>query len=530
MARKNKDNSTSAKGNYELVPAGLFSLAHGGLGLWVRYVKNPNRILVKEISPRHIIIQCPDRDLCLVSNIHHANGFRPMSGNWDKFVNLSLFHDVNSADLDMPYFMVNYTQAVGKEDKTANNRLNDTRNFEDKHTKIISDSGGFQILAGRTDYLDPLKIVEWYNSNVDIGLVLDIPTFTDTKGLFDRLAKIQKANTRVMLENKRESLELMNIFHGHTPEEVQRFRSIVEEDEINRLAIGASYFDTMMSSLGKVATLMQTGRKYEHYHMLGVANIKQVYPLMLMAKNGFAKEITSDASTWLQESTSKGYYHQEHIAEPPGFIKMFDKVNSPSPYNTLPCNCAVCENIKYTDVLSVLNGNVTTFILAHHNMFAYNALCKAMKGIIAEASLGDVKDLVRRQFRTRSGKEEAIKCLDFVDEIARNGIDHAYRKFSLYLKTMKTNLDSSTTLFGDVVNPSEAEEREAEEANAKGNRERTLRLCEIYEGNLTAKHGKVNKTKDSKGHMKASSSAKKRKTKVKPAKKVKGNGKDTKSS
>ncbi|QJT71185.1 TGT domain-containing protein [Vibrio phage vB_VcorM_GR11A] len=507
--------SSKPRGEYNLVPAGLFSINHAGMGLYVRYTKNPNRIEVKEISPRHVYIKCPDRDLYLVSAAHHASHLRPSAGTYDKYVNLSLFHDLNAEDHNIPYTMVNYTQAIGKEDKTHCNRLNDPRPMDEKKIKIISDSGGFQILSGRTDYIDAAEIIKWYNENVDIGLVLDIPTVTQDPELFKRLARIQQKNTQLMLDNKRENMELMNIFHGYTPEDMAEFRAITETPEIKRLAIGASYFDTMMSSLGKIAETMHTGMKYDQYHMLGVANLKQVYPLMYMAKKGFAKEITSDASTWLQESTSKGYYHQEHIAEPPGFLKMFDKVNSPSPHNTLPCNCAVCSNIKYTDALSVINGNVTTFALAHHNMYAYNNLVLAMRDIIGEGSKRDIKDLVSKQFRTRSGKDEALKTFDFIDSIDEHGIDKSYKRFAYYLNSMESNMTSTKTLF------SKAEEETIEEdEGSRGGWHRTSGICDIYEGKLEAKHGAKAKDAKAGGHLKASSGAKGKAGKRKKPKKA----------
>ncbi|QJT70972.1 TGT domain-containing protein [Vibrio phage vB_VcorM_GR7B] len=525
MARKK--SSTPQPGEYNLVPAGLFSVNHSGMGLYVRYCKNPNRIDVVEMSPRHVYIKCPDRDLYLVSAAHHASHLRPSAGTYDKYVNLSLFHDLNAVDHDIPYYMVNYTQSLGKEDKSHGNRRLDPRPIGEKQSKIISDSGGFQILMGRTEYIDPLQIIQWYNENVDVGLILDIPTFVNKDGLLDRLARIQQKNTQIMLDNKRDTLELMNIFHGHTPEDVRKFREITEHPDINRLAFGASYLDTVMSSLGKIAEMMHTGKKYDQYHMLGVANLKQVYPLIYMAKKGFAPEISSDASTWLQESTSKGYYHQEHISEPPGFIKMFDKVNAPSPYNTLPCNCPVCSNIKYTDALSVINGNVTTFLMAHHNMYAYNNVVQAMKGIMAEASLKEIKELVARQFRTRSGKDEALKSFDFIESISEHGVDSSYKKFGYYLNSMKSNMSSNKTLFG----------KEEEDVGENGIVQiadddprliRTLEVCDIYEGKTERKHGAKNANAKKTGHLKASSGAKGTAGKRKKPKKVKAKAKDTK--
>jgi hypothetical protein len=169
---KTRQTDAREPGRYKWVPAAILYARDGGTGIYIKYGKYPNRVVLKERGPGYMWIQCPDRELVVTTNQHHFLSYRPMEGTYDEYIHLGVFHDDLMRDLDLEFMMVNYTADIGKE-----HRSHQTRNLRLPHnTKIISDSGGFQLFQQRYDYLDPLEIVKWYNSNCDIGLVLDIPT------------------------------------------------------------------------------------------------------------------------------------------------------------------------------------------------------------------------------------------------------------------------------------------------------------------------------------------------------------------
>ncbi|WYW00783.1 hypothetical protein Aura_00103 [Pseudomonas phage vB_PpuM-Aura] len=432
---------------------------------------------------------------------------------------MSAFDDLTARDMGVSQYMVNYTQHINKDSISHNTRKGDVTAFADKSRHIVADSGGFQLGMGRLDYLDPMEIIQWYNNNADIGIVLDIPMHFNDPELYQRLGRVQAANTELMMQNKRPSLELMNIFHGNTQEEVSRYRELVERDDITRLAMGGTYYDTQMTAIAKIIQQMVTGRKYEQYHMLGVAKLSLVYPLIYMAKKGLAPLITSDASTWLQESVSKGYYFQEHISTPPGFFKMFDKVNSPSPFNHLPCNCPVCTAIKYTDVLSVIGGNVSTFLLAYHNMYTYNRIVTSMTEIIMNSTDKEVREVVNGHLKTRGGKGESMKLYDLIDSVVDVGYDATRNKYSFFLNSLPTTGPGKTSsLFGAVPETQVLDENgdPVPEMTEEDARDRITSILERYESDTVAKvkHGVKSKTGAPKGHTKASSTSTKRGSKA----------------
>ncbi len=474
---------------YHWTPAGVYSIGHGGIGVYIKYHKYRKQpIRLMQQSPGNIWVSCPDRDLVLVLDTHYATSVYPSEGTYDEFVNLSPLHLNSAKDFNIDYFMVNYTQYMGKEKSSP--RYRRQYPHQPGQSRIISDSGGFQIFMKRFDYLDPQKIVEWYNENVDIGLILDIPTRKVPSNMYEKLAKIQAKNTEIMMQHKVPSLELMNIFHGTTDEERALFRDICERDDINRLAVGGSYFNNVLNSIDLFLQTVLTGKKYKHYHVLGVLNMLQVVLLMRIASKGIAPLITSDSSTHIQEAVSKGYYHQPLIGEPVRYLNIGDKSNIPNPNNLLPCECAVCRAIKYVDVLGVINSNTTVFLLMQHNLLSTQSYIKSMTDIVSQSSTKDLKSLLKHQLANRKGLEETLKGLEFLDVVDQDGIEIARKKFRLYLGREFITLTSSNiiTQTGDII---EDRSTMGLEQTEKENKERLEKVFKAYEA-TDSQHGKKN--------------------------------------
>ena len=488
-------------GDYSYVPAGLFYPSHGGAGIYVRYGRYPNKILVKEQSPNHIWLQCPDRELVIVSGNQYAASFYPSEGTFDEYVDINTFNDITSMDQNIEYWMCNYTQSIGKELKTHRTRLLGSQG----KTKIISDSGGYQILSERYNYIDPLAVIKWYNDNVDIGLVLDIPTSIYRRGLYERLAEIQRENTNVLLQHKRPGLELMNIFHGATLEDKRIFRDICEVDEIDRLAVGGAYFNSIMNSIDSLSEVILTGKKYKQYHVLGVSNVLQAVLLMRLASKGIANLITSDSSTPLQEALTKGYYLHPTIAEPPRYVHIGDKTNVPSVEKTLPCNCPVCRTIKYSDILSISTGCIWIQIY-YHNIYSTNQYMLSMNEIAKDLSTNEFKKLLKFQFRNRkNGVKKSLTTLDYIDVLADDGLAKARSKYRYFLSHVISKSSNLGVLFDPDGNTmregSTSNEYSTETPDDNPNWLRLQSIMETYE-DATGIHGKkVTKKEQRKGHQ-----------------------------
>lgn len=444
---------------YEFVGAGLYPINHMGLAIYIKYKSGPNEVRLVEQSSRHVYLRCPDRELYLVNDKHTAHPYQ-VPFEYDEVVNVSPFWPTIGANLGITNYMMNYSQMMGKEERSPKLRLHGRQPHHNQ--MIYADSGGFQLKSGKYDYINPRSLTEWYNENVDIGMVLDIPSSGYYwEGLLEKMAKAQRSNIDIMLAHKRPDLHLMNIFHGDSLEAVNKFRSIVETDEIDRVSIGGAYYQTLMNSIDIICRIMTTGRQYKHYHALGVGNIRQIYPLMRMASKGIAPYITSDASTFLQEAMNKGYFLCPSIEQPPRHYVIGDMTNKPNAGQTLPCSCAVCSAIKYMDVLNSFTGNILAFLLMYHNLFRFTQHTQAMYDIIDTATKDDLKALLRSQFQTRrNGQDETLACIDYVDAFADGGADYAARTCAYFL-TDANGESELPSLFGassDVVDDEEEPE------------------------------------------------------------------------
>lgn len=438
---------------YEWVPAGMESFRRGGPVIYVKYGRYPDRIEVLEKSSQHVWIRCPDRELVIVSNANHVHAFRPMQGNFDAAVSLSPFYEPSAVDHDYHYIMVNYTEYIGKEGNAS--RIRRAGYPDGGKLKIISDSGGFQVWREDIDYIDPMKLIEWCNDNVDLAMIFDIPTSARGTKHFRRLANIQARNTEIMVQNKRKDLELFNVFHGHTKPEVEVFRGITERDDINRLAIGGGYWGTVLGSISRWYGIMSEGRKYDHYHILGVQNVLQTLPIMRMVAKGAAPLITSDSTTHIQNAVSKNFYFHPHMSEPPKYINFGYRGTAggykPSPLMTLPCTCQVCSVIKYKDVMAAMSGHPIDTMMIYHNLYATQRYLRSMYEHIQTLTTKELKELVKFQFAAkktrRKGVEDMLQAFDFIDCVASEGLEAARNKFKFYLPDDSGVQISNATLF-----------------------------------------------------------------------------------
>jgi len=418
-------------GEYRFVPAAYYASNAAGLGMYVRYRRSDLKTVRKRSQDaRHIWLEMPDREVLLVRMTHDQPVY-PSEGTFDTFINLNFYQEQSARDLGFDYYMTNYCDYLGKEHVSPRNR--EVR--VPGSMSVISDSGGFQFLTGKLDYLDPVGLVNWYNENADIGMVLDMPVASRIRDpeLHMKLARLQRRNTVTMLEHAVPGLEFMNVVHGTTYEDKLRFHERVAHPKIRRLAVGGSYFDTVMSSIAAVLTLHQEiGDHYDHYHFLGVTNLFQVLTYMRMAKLGLLPFVTSDSSTYYQKGASKEYLIQTRMTSNISHLNIGQRDNVTSVHSMLPCSCPVCSNLRYVDALSNFGGSAISSATAFHNAYRYNEYLKAMAGVI-DWPLPKLAKLLEQQLGKRSSLKEGIKTLEFVDEVASSGLGKAVRKFQYFL-------------------------------------------------------------------------------------------------
>ena len=464
------------KGTFHYIPSGVFYENHSGIGIYVKYKpkRTSKSITIKEYNSTHVWLQCPDRDIVLVYKMHQDHVWIP--SDFDEYVHCAPTHLRTSYTQDLPGYMINYHQQEGKGLHKSPRYRRNGLGIGEREPYIISDSGGFQIISGIADFINPKELALWYNDNVDMGMVLDLPLNLLDTSYLKRVAKIQKANTDMMLENLSDKVSLLNIYHGLTDEGYRAYANIVKDERIDRLAISSSYLLTTLKAVDRVANIISEHPDYKQYHILGVSNILQVILFMRMGALGIAEYLTSDSSSWIQNGVAKKYIVNASPSEVFKVIEFGDKENFPNPYSLLPCTCPVCSAIKYSDVLRTLGGTVTPFLVCYHNFWMYNNYFQQMEYYTQTLDTVDLKDLMQWQFKGKHPTiaNESIRGLDYLDSVVELGVKEARKKYRPYLSTL-SGLKADTAP-NNILDTASAEQLEMQALQA--NRSEYLARCD----------------------------------------------------
>lgn len=413
-------------GKFLFYPGAMFYNDHGGMGAYVRHhsrVKNMEPTVVDR-QPLSVEIHGPHRDVLIVQDMNRYPSSRQLDSNWDEYIDWSPFGRPAKA-YGVDRIMVNMPQHLKK--MYASHGLT-------PHVRIQSDSGGFQLINNKIDYLDPMDVIRWYNGNVHEGMVLDIPIpFGDDVDMLKRGAAIQKHNTNILVDNAREDLEFFNIIHGDSYETYALYHDIVQRDDLDMLSVASIYRSEIVKSIYNVAKIVNHGKRYKQYHLLGIYNIAMVAPLIWFAQK-MGVNISTDASTHVKSGINR-MFHSQH--EPIAPVRRLIIGNNggvpPSRNNFTPCTCPVCSSVKYTDILAYVPGSTATFALVMHNMFEtiryVDMMCDAAKHLNSTQYI----ELMKKQLGNHPTRESSIKAIRLIDEIVENGIAKAEKKFSYFL-------------------------------------------------------------------------------------------------
>jgi predicted Fe-Mo cluster-binding NifX family protein len=446
---------------YNFVPAAIDSFKKTGFGLYIKYTRSnsPDSIVVKKNAPNYMWLVCPDRELVLIEHGSHPE-FVPMGENFDKYVDFNLYDDHVCAGLDVDSYMINYSQygfdKTGKmNSKSPMFRRNGRNPNMPNQPKVIADSGGFQLYTGKKDYLDPKEVIEWYNENIDWGMVLDVPPIVRTDHYLKRSAMIQGENNRIMMDHKNEHVELINIAHGDTYEKRMEFLKHVDHPGINRLAT-TGYRDSVVSTIAELLQLiLRSERKFKHYHVLGVYNLRKLLPIIKVGsilpevKIGKWKGvplITSDASTPLQSAVNKLYHHQQSVYEPARRLVIGARNTYANVHAKLPCACPVCSNIQYLNILGILDKQVVSNLIGVHNLYEIRRYSRMMDELAHKVSNAEYKAVVRRQLGSRA--KDTLAALDLISVYMENP-EETVKQYQVLFKSQAPMTIGDTYLMND---------------------------------------------------------------------------------
>lgn len=324
---------------YEYMPASLDTLTKGAF-LGSRQTTNNTAGYKFVEKPRLVLSNLPDRQVGLGYSVLPSFD-RHLDLGFDQVVDLDLFLNKRLvSEYGYTFGMINSSSVP----KKFHSKDYDHDRSEDDPI-IVADSGGFQLSSGASDFIDPHKIIAAHNATCDRGMVLDIPIVrTLHKKLLPRAARIQKLNNEIFLKNKRESLRLVNVFHGNTFYLRQKYRDVVETDDFKDCAIGGLKVAGLLDLSLQAIKVMMTGKKYEQYHILGASGLERWVAIMYIAHKKVAKLITSDSTSYIQGGVSARYYLPYKLHKD---LSIGDIGRKSNYHRLLPCSCPSCNLIKY---------------------------------------------------------------------------------------------------------------------------------------------------------------------------------------
>lgn len=408
--------------SYVFIPAALHCSHDAGIVVYVKYGSFPDEMLVIEDSPNYSHLRLPDRELYIVTDSDTSLDMKVF--DWDECVPISPFHKTSN---NMPFsdiVMINYVEHYGHFDRA---NLNCRKGCIPNRTKVICDSGGFQLMRGRVDFIEPKNLANFYNKNADMGVILDIPLYrTISRDTLKKVCKVQNRNTQELLNYKDDTVELVNVCHGYSVDNYSFYLDTVTIPEIDRLCIAGLYLKDMLSGLSEFIHIVEKWRNhYKHFHILGVYNISALSFYIYLAEKIFPDIlITSDASTPLQSARSRLYHHQSEFNDTMQRMIIGSRVNGLKHFNsrrTLPCTCPVCRAIKYMDVFSFLVTNKTTRLLNAHNMFEIDRAVMGLGKIAQQYDWEFYKDLLLKLTKNHRNKDTIKRACRFMDIYLETG-------------------------------------------------------------------------------------------------------------
>lgn len=266
---------------------------------------------------------------------------------------------VNLYRKKMPVCLVN---AVDAPTSTKSNLHQERMNLRSNYD-VIQDSGGFQIISKRVEFIDPADVVRLHNEYADYGVCLDVPAgpFNPSDKDTERLGVLLGLNNDVMLSKLAKGTHLINVSHGKTLSQRRLWLRGAHRKNIKALCVAGlrsyvdskGFFQVPPETFAAHLLFCVLYERVPFYHVLGTSTIWQ---MALMARVAWIYKvlITSDSASYKQLAISGKYY---------GWGNVLNKVGPPARnHEPIACSCPFCRKFRYTFVYQDY-----TSAMIHHN-------------------------------------------------------------------------------------------------------------------------------------------------------------------
>ena len=284
-----------------------------------------------------------------------------------------------------------------------------------KEKLFFADSGGFQILKGKTDFIDPVDLAVWYNEHTNFGMALDIPFSSSIYNSHRKsLAKIQRKNLDILCENIDDTVQLYNISHGFNNETRKMYIDQVDRPDVNRWAIGLHGLDNYQSLISQLYTVFRH-RPAKTYHLLGTSDTKLI---PILAWIGRYRSISSDSSTCMQSGINSVYFSLQGFCLKKLRVGWKDNqlLQSSKTFARLPCSCPICA-VLLTSELFFCNGinSVSHRLITLHNINVMGEYSRIWSELAREVkSVEEFQEHIKR-IDTKNGV--VAQAINYIEEL-----------------------------------------------------------------------------------------------------------------
>lgn len=284
--------------------------------------------------------------------------------------------------------------------------------YKDAGIKTIMDSGGFQLLMGVKDFIDPLEVVSFYNNKCDIGMDLDIPIGTGVNHKqLEALAKIQKENYKRMLAHKEGDFEFCLVNHGITVKERDIHYDIIGRKNPKYISIAGMVQlnpGNIDPELYIAEVILHTASRYpnvKYIHCLGLTRVYAVLVYCIVDLLNIVHNIGGDSVSYIMNDIG-GVYQR---------LFNFVGMNIPKnfyQYTKAPCSCPICTTVNDMRLIISYNGRT-------HNMLMQKYYWDHLYSLVSHYLNGEIKtsefiNLSGLQITERRVKTLVDYCKDFV--------------------------------------------------------------------------------------------------------------------
>jgi len=411
--------------SYIWVNAGMDYITFGGISMYIKY-KDRKGPFSERQYPTGYLIKLIDRELFITkAGFKDLTTYLPME-SYDYCLNM----DIVGKNTVVTHNGIMFTY----NDKTLKRPFSYDKNK--LSTFLMGDSGGFSLISGTKEFIDPLDLSKWHTAYINQGMTLDLPP---SYGVSDeyvlKSGLIQAKNNEILIKNC-ENVELYNIAHGFNVDQLKRHIDIVDNDTMKKWAIGSSYYGNLFDLIDNIFSVIEY-KKSDSYHIFGISNTKI---LPLFAWIGKYYNITSDSSTPLQAGTSTIFFSTiEKILKKIRVGRVDSKLlHSDKLYPYLPCSCPICNALKTSEIFIKSNNScVLHVLLSLHNVIAMSSYTKIWDDLATNSSIKEYKKIMDSIFDKKANLWK--QAIDYIEYIMEHNLEKANIKFASYFSLFSSD-------------------------------------------------------------------------------------------